>query len=148
MMPCMGEKKTLGLQIDTESELYKDFEEYQQRRGFTSRSETLRHLMRQEFEDEDEPVGVAAAVSKIAGEQLTEQLGVLSRYVIAMAVSLMAVDFGIPGGVFWFVPVVFFGFLVFTTTLGAAVGFAEVLDVNSTVPSRSSTTAEDSEVEA
>jgi len=31
--------------------------------------------------------------------------------------------------VLWFVPVVFFGFLTFTTTLGVAVGFAEVLDV-------------------
>jgi len=77
----------------------------------------------------DEPVGVAAAISKVAGEQLTEQLGILSRYVIAMAVALMAIEFGLPGGVLWFVPVVFFGFLTFTTTLGVAVGFADVLDV-------------------
>jgi len=86
----MGDKTTFAVQVDKSSELYEDFEAYKDRRGFTSRSETLRHLMRQEFDDEDEPVGVAAAVSKIAGEQLTEQLGVLSRYIIVMAVSLMA----------------------------------------------------------
>lgn len=125
----MGEKATFAVQVDKDSELYEDFNEYQDRRGFTSRSETLRHLMRAEFNDDDEPVGVAAAISKVAGDQLTEQLGILSRYVIAMAVSLMAIEFGIPGGVLWFVPVVFFGFLTFTTTLGVAVGFAEVLDV-------------------
>jgi len=125
----MGEKATFAVQVDKDSELYEDFNEYQDRRGFTSRSETLRHLMRAEFNDDDGPVGVAAAISKVAGDQLTEQLGILSRYVIAMAVSLMAIEFGIPGGVLWFVPVVFFGFLTFTTTLGVAVGFAEVLDV-------------------
>src|SRR6056297_364120 len=125
----MGDKTTFAVQVDKSSELYEDFEAYKDRRGFTSRSETLRHLMRQEFDDEDEPVGVAAAVSKIAGEQLTEQLGVLSRYIIVMAVSLMAIEVGVPGGPLWYVPVVLFGFLTFTTVLGVTVGFAEVLDV-------------------
>jgi hypothetical protein len=141
----MGEKATFAVQVDKDSELYEDFNEYQDRRGFTSRSETLRHLMRAEFDDDDEPVGVAAALSKVAGEQLTEQLGILSRYVIAMAVALMAIEFGLPGGALWFVPVVFFGFLTFTTTLGVAVGFADVLDVTAGQTTSTGATSESSD---
>ena len=129
LVGVMSDRVTLGVQFDPDDDLLEEFEEFKENNGFTSRAETMRHLMREQLHDDDGPVGVAAAISKVAGEQLTEQLGILSRYVIAMAVSLMAIEFGIPGGVLWFVPVVFFGFLTFTTTLGVAVGFAEVLDV-------------------
>lgn len=145
----MGDKATFAVQVDKDSELYEDFEKYKQRGGFTSTSETLRHLMRAEFDDTDDagPTGLGAALSKVAGEQLTQQLGMLSRYIIAVAVSLMAIEFGIPGGPLWFAPVVFFGFLTFTTLLGVGVGFAEVLDVTAGQSAGSSSDTAD-EVEA
>ena len=146
-MGVMSDRVTLGVQFDPDSELLEDFEEYKEANGFTSSAETLRHLMRQELHGGDEPTGPAAAVSKIAGEQLTEQLGMLSRYVIAVAVALMAIEFGIPGGALWFAPVVFFGFLTFTTLLGVGVGFAEVLDVTAGQSSSAATDAGE-EVEA
>lgn len=145
----MGDKATFAVQVDKDSELYEDFENYKQRGGFTSTSETLRHLMRAEFNDNDDagPTGAAAALSKVAGEQLTQQLGMLGRYVIVVAVSLMAIEFGIPGGPLWYVPVVGFGFLTFTTLLGVGVGFAEVLGVTAGQSSSSSSDTAD-EVEA
>jgi hypothetical protein len=144
----MSDRVTLGVQFDPDSELLEDFEEYKEEHEFASSAETLRHMMRQELRDDDAPTGAAAALSKIAGEQLTEQLGVLSRYIIALAVSLMAIEFGVPGGVLWFIPVVFFGFLTFTTVLGVGVGFAEVLDVTAGESARgsSSDAADDVEV--
>jgi hypothetical protein len=144
----MTDKVTLGVQFEPDAELLEEFEEYKERNGFTSRAETLRHMMREELHDDAGPTGAAAALSKIAGDQLTEQLGVLSRYVIALAVSLMAIEFGVPGGVLWFIPVVFFGFLTFTTVLGVGVGFAEVLDVTAGESARgsSSDAADDVEV--
>jgi hypothetical protein len=45
----------------------------------------------------------------------------------------------------WFVPVVFFGFLTFTTTLGVAVGFAEVLDVTAGQTTSAGATSESSD---
>jgi hypothetical protein len=144
----MGDKATFAVQVDKDSELYEDFEAYKARGGFTSTSETLRHLMREEFDDDDQPTGAAAALSKIAGEQLTEQLGMLGRYIIVVAVSLLALEFGVPGGPLWFIPVVFFGFLTFTTVLGVAVGFAEVLDVTAGQSARGSSSDAADEVEA
>jgi hypothetical protein len=140
----MTDKVTLGVQFDPDAELLEEFEEYKERNGFTSRAETLRHMMREELHDDAAPTGAAAALSKVAGEQLTQQLGMLSRYIIAVAVSLMAIEFGVPGGVLWFAPVVFFGFLTFTTLLGVGVGFAEVLDVTAgqSAPSSNDTTDE------
>lgn len=144
----MTDKVTLGVQFNPDDDLLEEFEEYKEANGFTSRAETLRHMMREQLHDDAGPTGAAAAVSKIAGEQLTEQLGVLSRYVIALAVSFMAVEFGVPGGVLWFIPVVFFGFLVFTTVLGVGVGFAEVLDVKGGQSARGSSSDAADEVEA
>jgi hypothetical protein len=140
----MTDKVTLGVQFDPDAELLEEFKEYKERNGFTSRAEALRHMMRQELHDDAGPTGVAAALSKVAGEQLTQQLGMLSRYIISVAVSLMAIEFGIPGGPLWFAPVVFFGFLTFTTLLGVGVGFAEVLDVTAgqSAPSSNDTTDE------
>ena len=59
----MGDKATLAVQVDKESDLYDEFEAYKSAGGFTSTSETLRHLMREQIQD-PEPVGLAAAVSK------------------------------------------------------------------------------------
>lgn len=143
----MTDKVTLGVQFDPDAELLEEFEQYKEKNGFTSRAETMRHLMREQLHDDVTPTGPRAALAKIAGEQLTEQLGMLGRYIIVVAVSLMALEFGIPGGPLWYLPVVGFGFLTFTTVLGVAVGFAEVLEVTAGQSSRSTTDASD-EVEA
>jgi hypothetical protein len=148
---CMSDREMLSAQVSKDSALLKQFKEYKERNGFENRSEALRAALRQGIEadtEPDPPTGPAAALSKIAGEQLTEQLGVLSRYIIALAVSLMAIEFGVPGGVLWFIPVVFFGFLVFTTVLGVGVGFAEVLDVKAGQSASGSSSDAADEVEA
>lgn len=147
----MGDREMLSAQVSKDSALLKQFKEYKERNGFENRSEALRAAVRQGIEadtERDRPTGAAAAVSKIAGEELTEQLGVLSRYVIALAVSLIAIEFGVPGGVLWYVPVVGFGFLTLTTLLGVLVGFAEVLDVTAGQSARGSSSDAADEVEA
>ena len=143
----MSDREMLSAQVSKDSALLEQFQEYKERNGYENRSEALRAALRQGIEadtEPDGPTGPAAAISKVAGEQLTQQLGMLSRYIIAVAVSLMAIEFGIPGGVLWFAPVVFFGFLTFTTLLGVGVGFAEVLDVTvgQSAPSSNDTTDE------
>ena len=142
----MGDKATFAVQVDKESELYDDFEEYKASGGFTSTSETLRHLMRDKFdEDEDAPVGVAAALSQLAGDRLQEQVGLLGRYMTYLAIALLALQVGIPGTPVWYGMGAVFGFLTFTTFLGVATGVAEHLNPDG-VASSSDTAAD--EVEA
>jgi len=121
----MGDKATFAVQVDKESELYDDFETYKERGGFTSTSETLRHLMREEFDGDDAPTGVAAALSQLAGEQLQEQVGMLGRYLTYLAIALLALQVGVPGAPVWYGMGAVFGFLTFTTFLGVATGVAE-----------------------
>ena len=45
----MTDKVTIAVQVDEDSELLRQFEEYQQDGNFKSRSEALRHMMRKEF---------------------------------------------------------------------------------------------------
>lgn len=45
----MTDRVTLGVQFDPDSELLEDFEEYKEENGFTSRAETMRHLMREQL---------------------------------------------------------------------------------------------------
>ena len=141
----MGDKATFAVQVDKESELYDDFEAYKQRGGFTSTSETLRHLMRDKFDEDDAPVGVAAALSQLAGDRLQEQVGLLGRYLTYLAIALLALQVGVPGAPVWYGMGAIFGFLTFTTFLGVATGVAEHL--NPAGVSSSSDTAPD-EVDA
>jgi len=141
----------LSAQVSKDSALLEQFKEYKERNGYENRSEALRAALRQGIEadtEPDPPTGPAAALSKIAGEQLTEQLGLLGRYIIVLAVSLMAFELRVPGGPVWLVPVVLFGFLTFTTLLGVGVGFAEVLDVTAGASARGSSSDAADEVEA
>jgi len=141
----MGDRKTLGVHIDDESDLYENFETYKERGGFTSNSEALRQVLRNQFEDDDAPVGVAAALSQLAGERLQEQVGLLGRYMTYLAIALLALQVGIPGTPVWYGMGAVFGFLTFTTFLGVATGVAEHLNPDG-VASSSDTAAD--EVEA
>jgi len=124
----MGDRKTLGVHIDDDSDLYDNFETYKQRGGFTSNSEALRQVLRNQFEEDSKPVGVAAVISQVAGEQLQEQLGLLGRYLTYLAIALFALQFGVPGAPLWYGMGAVFGFLTFTTFLGVATGVAEHLN--------------------
>ena len=124
----MGDRKTLGVHIDDESDLYENFETYKERGGFTSNSEALRQVLRNQFEDDDAPVGFAAAISQLAGERLQEQVGLLGRYMTYLAIALLAIQVGIPGTPVWYGMGAIFGFLTFTTFLGVATGVAEHLN--------------------
>ena len=141
----MGDRKTLGVHIDDESDLYENFETYKERGGFTSNSEALRQVLRNQFEDDDAPVGVAAALSQLAGDRLQEQVGLLGRYMTYLAIALLALQVGIPGTPVWYGMGAVFGFLTFTTFLGVATGVAEHLNPDG-VASSSDTAAD--EVEA
>jgi hypothetical protein len=48
----MTDRVTLGVQFDPDSELLEEFEEYKENNGFTSRAETMRHLMREELQSD------------------------------------------------------------------------------------------------
>jgi len=124
----MGDKATLAVQVDKESDLYDQFEEYKQRGGFTSTSETLRHLMREEFYDDRAPAGLAAAVSKVAGDQLTRSMDLLAKYIMATAVALIAYQSGVLGGPVWGGIAVVYGVLSGLTVIAVATGAAEILN--------------------
>jgi len=141
----MGDRKTLGVHIDDESDLYENFETYKERGGFTSNSEALRQVLRNQFEEDSKPVGVAAALSQLAGDRLQEQVGLLGRYMTYLAIALLAIQVGIPGTPVWYGMGAVFGFLTFTTFLGVATGVAEHLNPDG-VASSSDTAAD--EVEA
>jgi hypothetical protein len=143
----MGDKATLAVQVDKQSDLYDDFEEYKQRGGFTSTSETLRHLMREEFEEDDEtPVGVAAAVSQIAGEQVTRSMDLLAKYLIVTAAALIAFNAGVFGGVVWAGVAAVYATLSLLTFIAVGAGVAEV--VNPDGVASSSATGSGDEVDA
>ena len=46
----MTDRVTLGVQFDPDSELLEEFEQYKENNGFTSRAETMRHLMREQLQ--------------------------------------------------------------------------------------------------
>jgi len=142
----MGDRKTLGVHIDDESDLYENFETYKERGGFTSNSEALRQVLRNQFEEDSKPVGVAAALSQLAGDRLQEQVGLLGRYMTYLAIALLAIQVGIPGTPVWYGMGAVFGFLTFTTFLGVATGVAEHLNPDGVASSSSDTAAD--EVEA
>lgn len=121
----MGDKATFAVQVDKNSELYDDFEEYKQRRGFTSTSETLRHLMREEF---DRPTGPAALLSKIAGDQLARSIDKLGRYLIVTAVALIAFETGVFAAPVFAGIAVVFGVLSGLTVIAVGVGAAEIIN--------------------
>lgn len=62
----MTDRVTLGVQFDPDSELLEEFEEYKENNGFTSRAETMRHLMREELQSDGDRAGedVSAAASR------------------------------------------------------------------------------------
>lgn len=62
----MTDRVTLGVQFDPDSELLEQFEEYKENNGFTSRAETMRHLMREELQSDGDRAGedVSAAASR------------------------------------------------------------------------------------
>lgn len=143
----MGDRKTLGVHIDDESDLYANFEEYKKRGGFTSNSEALRQVLRNQFEQDSKPVGAAAAISQLAGERLQEQVGLLGRYLTYLAIAMLALEFGIPGTPLWYGMGAIFGFLTFTTFLGVATGVAEHLNPSGVASSSDAADAPD-EVDA
>jgi len=143
----MGDRKTLGVHIDDDSDLYADFEEYRDRGGFASNSEALRQVLRNEFEEDDAPVGFAAAVSKVAGEQLSRSMDLLAKYIIVTAVALMAFNAGVFGGPVWAGVAVVYGVLSGLTVIAVATGAAEVLNPSGVASSSTAAESPD-EVEA
>ena len=141
----MGDKATLAVQVDKESDLYDEFEAYKSAGGFTSTSETLRHLMREQIQD-PEPVGLAAAVSKVAGQQLTRSMDLLAKYLIVTAVALIAFESGVFGAPVWAGVAVVYAVLSGLTVIAVATGAAEILNPDG-VESASTADAPD-EVEA
>ena len=124
----MGDKATYAVQVDKSSDLYEEFEEYKSRGGFTSTSEALRHVIREEIGDTGGSTGRWSKISKIAGEELRLQLQLLGWFVVFIAVSLAAYDFGVTGGVLWWIPAAFFGVFAVSTLVGVLTGVAEVLN--------------------
>ena len=143
----MTDKVTLGVQFEPDAELLEEFEEYKEANGFTSRAETLRHLMREEIHgEEEEAAGPWSVLSKVAGDELSLQLRLVGWFMTFTAVAIWAFETGLLGGYVWAAGAVVFGFLTFTTLVGAAVGLAEVL--NPAGVASSSSAADTDEVEA
>ena len=142
----MGDKATYAVQVDKNSDLYEEFEEYKSRGGFTSTSEALRHVIREELDKSAESAGPWATLSKVAGDELSVQLRLLGWFMTFTAVALWAFETGLLGGYVWAAGAAVFGFLTFTTLIGTLVGLADVLNPSG-VESPSST-ADTDEVEA
>ena len=125
----MGDKATFAVQVDKDSELYEDFEAYKSRGGFTSTSETLRHLMREEFEEneEQEAAGPWSALSSVAGEEAQQQVTLLGRYLFYAGVAMLLVELGVLFAPLWIAMAAVFGFLAIATTAAIVVGVGQSL---------------------
>jgi hypothetical protein len=143
----MGDKATLGVHIDKDSELYQDFEEYKQRGGFASTSEALRGLMREKFtEPDNKRSGPLAAVMSVAGEELGLQFRSLGWYLLFTGAFLFAFQTGLIGGVLWLLPAALFGFLSFVTAVfGIGAGLVDQLDPEPTPTTDNSSSADEVE---
>ena len=81
----MTDRVTLGVQFDPDSELLEEFEEYKENNGFTSRAETMRHLMREELQSD--------------GDRVDELTGSLGWAFLALSLAGLAVGLTTPAGV-------------------------------------------------
>lgn len=97
----MSEKDTIAAQVRYDSSLHERFEEFEEQRGFESRSEAVRTLMRaglDEFDDEQEQHRQEARASTGAEQWLQDRArswlgaGVLSAVGFALLFALYAVN--------------------------------------------------------
>jgi len=143
----MGDKATLGVHIDKDSELYQDFEEYKKRGGFSSTSEALRGLMREKFRNpEAKQKGLLAAVMSVAGDELGLQFRSLGWYLAFTGAFLFAFQTGLIGGVLWLLPAGLFAFLsVVTGVFGIGAGLVDQLDPEPTPTTDNASSADEVE---
>jgi hypothetical protein len=80
----MTDRVTLGVQFDPDSELLEEFEEYKENNGFTSRAETMRHLMREELQSD--------------GDRAAELVGSLGWAALSFSLAALAVGWTTPAG--------------------------------------------------
>ena len=120
----------LSAQVSTGSALHEEFDEYREEKGFESKSEAVRAAVRDGIEAnrEQEAAGPWSALSVVAGDELSLQLRLVGWFMTFTAVAIWAFETGLLGGYVWAAGAVVFGFLTFTTVIGAAVGLAEVLN--------------------
>jgi len=89
----MTDRVTLGVQFDPDSELLEDFEEYKESNGFTSRAETMRHLMREQLHDDS---GVWETVSQQALYAVTFSLIVAAISTASFVTAFVVASFPSP----------------------------------------------------
>jgi len=143
----MSDKPTLAVRVDSDSEVYQQFEEYKERGGHASTSEALRDIMRaQLIEDEQtQPKGLLAALMSVAGDELGLQFRSLGWYLVFTGAFLFAFQTGLIGGVLWLLPAALFGFLSFVTAVfGIGAGLVDQLDPD---PTQTGETPSSDEVE-
>lgn len=127
----MTDRVTLGVQFDPESELLEDFEEYKESNGFTSRAETMRHLMREQLHDDS---GVWETVSQQALYAVTFSLLVAVISTASFVTAYVVASFPSPE------TVVTFAFLIGSVL--AAMGSGGVWKYSTARARRVSTEAE------
>jgi hypothetical protein len=103
----MTDRVTLGVQFDPDAELLDDFEEYKENNGFTSRAETMRHLMREQLHGDpldDRPDTVLAGLLWDARRDVHKFLiaGVLAFLAGQLAMGLVATGFFVVAGGYGF----------------------------------------------
>ena len=123
----MTDKVTLGVQFEPDAELLEEFEEYKEANGFTSRAETMRHLMREELHSDDTPAGVGAALSSVAGDEAQQQVTLLGRYLLYAGAALVLVDLGVLLAPVWIGMAAVFGFLAASTALAVTMTIGRAL---------------------
>jgi hypothetical protein len=94
----MTDRVTLGVQFDPDAELLDEFEEYKENNGFTSRAETMRHLMREQLHQDpldDRPDTVLAGLLWDARRDVHKFLiaGILCFLAGQLATGLVATGF-------------------------------------------------------
>ena len=109
----------LSAQVSTGSTLHEQFTEYQDSKGFESKSEAVRAAVRDGIEAnrEQEEAGPWSLLASVAGEQLTDQISLLGRYLLYTGVALLLVEFQIFAAPVWIGMAAVFGVLALATAL-------------------------------
>lgn len=110
----MSDRVMLGAQFDPDDELLEQFEEYKEEHGFTSRAETMRHLMRRELQGSDGRWDTVAQQSLYA---VTFSLLVAVISLISFATAVVVASFPSPETVVTFALLI--GSLLAATGSGA-----------------------------
>jgi len=113
----MPERQTLSAQVREDSALWEEFEEY--RSGYESKSEAVRAVVREGLEAsrEQEEAGPWSLLASVAGEQLTDQISLLGRYLLYTGVALLLVEFQVFAAPVWIGMAAVFGVLALATAL-------------------------------